>query len=179
MKIPLISTLVIGLLSGGLLGLSLFLGTQAGSVIPHGLAGALSFGILFGLGTLRVFDSWLKNWIRRRGDRGQINFSAFRLNFILQVYADPQTADADGSQSLSPGEALSLGIALSLDSLAAGLGAGLTRANPLLGAAIVAVLTIIAIGIGGKLGGKLAGVLTRDISWLSGGLLILLAVLQL
>ena len=179
MKISIGATLIIGLISGGLLGITLFLGERMGGLMPDWLAGLISFSILFGLGTLRIFDSWLKNYIRRRGSGGEIKFSAFRLTFILQIYADPETADTDGSRTLSPGEALSLGIALSLDGIAAGLGAGLLGAPPLLSAGFAALLTILAIVCGGKLGGKLARVLTRDISWISGGLLILLAVLQI
>jgi len=179
MKISIGATLIIGLISGGLLGITLFLGERMGGLMPDWLAGLISFTILFGLGTLRIFDSWLKNYIRKRGSGGEIKFSAFRLTFILQIYADPETADTDGSRTLSPGEALSLGIALSLDGIAAGLGAGLLGAPPLLSAGLTSLLTIIAIVAGGKLGGRLASVLTRDISWVSGGLLILLAVLQI
>jgi len=179
MKISIGATLVIGLISGTLLGITLFLGERMGGLMPDWLAGLISFVILFGLGTLRIFDSWLKNYIRKRGSGGEIKFSAFRLTFILQIYADPETADTDGSCVLSTGEALSLGLALSLDGIAAGLGAGLLGAPPLLSAGVASLLTIAAIIAGGKLGGRLASVLTRDISWISGGLLILLAVLQI
>ena len=179
MKISIGATLVIGLICGALLGFTLFLGERMGGFLPVWLAGLISFVILFGLGTLRIFDSWLKNYIRKRGSGGEIKFSAFRLTFILQIYADPETADTDGSRVLSPGEALSLGLALSLDGIAAGLGAGLLGAPPLLSAGIASLLTVAAIIAGGKLGGRLAQALTRDVSWISGGLLILLAVLQI
>jgi len=144
------------------------------------LAAALSFAILFGLGLLRIFDSGLKNWIRRRGDLGgQIKFSAFNLKFILQIYIDPGTADADGSRTLSPAEAAALALALSLDGIAAGLGAGLFGAGALLTVGVTFGLTMAAVAVGCRLGGRLATRLTADISWLSGVLLILLAVLQL
>ena len=179
MKISIGATLVIGIISGALLGLTLFFGERIGGFMPDWLAGLISFVILFGLGTLRIFDSWLKNYIRKRGSGGQIKFSAFRLTFILQIYADPETADTDGSRILSTGEALSLGLALSLDGIAAGLGAGLLGVPPLLSGGVASALTIMAIVLGGIVGGKLAKVLTRDISWISGVLLILLAILQI
>ncbi|MDA6840406.1 manganese efflux pump, partial [Escherichia coli] len=47
------------------------------------------------------------------------------LNFILTVYADPEQADQDRSRLLSPAEAFSLAVALSLDGLAVGFGAAL------------------------------------------------------
>ena len=179
-KIPAGSVCIISLICGGVLGLTLFLGTQAAALISDGLAAGLSFAILFGLGLLRVCDSSLKNWIRRSADRqGQIKFSLFHLKFILSVYADPKTADVDDSRSLSIKEAGALSVALSLDSIAAGLGAGLTGMGIPLSVGAIVLLTILSVLCGGRLGGKLAEKLKGDISWLSGGLLILLAVLQL
>ena len=179
-KIPVKSVLTLSLICSGILALALYLGTQAAMYIDERLIGGISFAILFGLGLVRICDSSLKNWIRRRGNRGgQINFSAFNLKFVLQVYADPNMADVDASRILSPREALALAVALSLDSIAAGLGAGLLGAGIPLAAGLMAILTAVAVVAGCALGGKLARRLTADISWLSGALLILLAVLQL
>ena len=179
-KIPVRSVLTLSLICSGILALALYLGTQAANYIDDRLIGGLSFAILFGLGLMRICDSSLKTWIRRRGDRGhQINFSAFNLKFVLQVYADPNMADVDASRILSPREALALAVALSLDSIAAGLGAGLLGAGIPLAAGLMAILTAIAVVAGCSLGRKLARRLTADISWLSGALLILLAVLNL
>ena len=180
LRIPVGSMLVISLVCSAVLGLTLLLGTQMGEWMSDSLAAALSFTILFGLGILRVFDSGLKNWIRRRGaPGGQIQFSAFRLNFILRVYADPKTADFDGSRTLSLSEATALAAALSLDGVAAGLGAGLFGAGALLAVGVTFALTLLAVAAGCRLGSRLATRLTADISWISGALLILLAVLQL
>lgn len=179
-KIPLPSLVVLGLICSGTLGLTLYLGAEAGGLVSANAARWLSFSILFGLGLLRVFDSWLKHWIRKRGHRGgQIQFKVFRLNFILQVYADPKTADLDGSRTLSAGEAATLAVALSLDGLAAGLGAGLMGANLWMTTGATFLLTVGAVALGCLLGRRLARRANVDISWISGGLLILLAVLQL
>jgi len=178
-KIPLPSLVVLGLICSGVLGFTLFLGAEAGGLVSEGVARWLSFAILFGLGLMRVFDSWLKHWIRKRGSRGgRITFTMFRLNFILQIYADPKVADRDGSRSLSAGEAAALAVALSLDGIAAGLGAGLMGASLWLTTGATFLLTIAAVALGCRLGGRLAGRMQADISWISGGLLILLAVLQ-
>ncbi|MCL2828286.1 MAG: manganese efflux pump [Oscillospiraceae bacterium] len=179
-KIPVRSVLTLSLICSGILALALYLGTQAAMYIDERLIGGISFAILFGLGLMRICDSSLKNWIRRRENHtSQINFSAFNLKFVLQVYADPNMADVDASRILSPREALALAVALSLDSIAAGLGAGLLGAGIPLAAGLMAILTAVAVVAGCALGGKLAHRLTADISWLSGVLLIILAVLQL
>lgn len=53
----------------------------------------------------------------------------FNFRFVLRLYADPEMADQDCSKTISPGEALSLAAALSLDGLAVGFGAALGEVN--------------------------------------------------
>jgi len=178
-RIPLRSVLLISLVCSGILGLTLLLGTQIASLFDEQVAMWLSFGILFTLGVIRVFDSWLKRWIRERGSSGsELKLQVFRLNFILQIYADPQTADMDGSRTLSTREALALAVALSLDAVAAGLGIGVGGVLFLPATGLTFLATMAAVLLGCKLGGKVAAKTNRDLSWLSGGLLILLAILQ-
>lgn len=179
-RIPVRSLLLISFICSGVLGLTLLLGSQMAGFFNAGVAAWLSFGILFVLGVIRIFDSWLKSWLRRCGTSGgKIKLRMFRLKFILQVYIEPEAADADGSRTLSIGEATALAIALSLDAMAAGLGIGLSGAEVLPVTVIKFFMTIAAVFLGCKLGGRLATKTNKDLSWLSGGLLILLAVLQI
>ena len=179
-QIPIRSILLISFICSGILGLTLLLGTQIALFFDERIAAWLGFGILSALGIIRVFDSFLKNWIRKRGTSGsEMTLKAFRLTFILTIYADPQAADMDGSRTLSTREAAALAVALSLDAIAAGLGIGMGGAMVVPAAGLKFLMTVAAVLIGCKLGGKLAERVDRDLSWLSGGLLILLAVLQL
>jgi len=179
-RIPIRSVLLISLICSGILGLTLFLGAQIASLFDEQIAVWLSFWILFTLGVIRVFDSWLKRWIRHRGTSGsQLKLQVFRLHFILQIYADPEAADVDGSRTLSTGEAFALAVALSLDAIAAGIGIGLGGMMFLPAMGLTFLMTIAAVLSGCKLGGKLAEKTNRDLSWLGGGLLIALAVFQL
>ena len=178
-RIPLRSLLLISFICSGVLGLTFLLGAQLAGFFNERVAIWLGFGILFSLGAFRLFDSWLKSWVRRRGiSNSEIKLRIFRLRFIIQIYADPPTADADGSRILSTGEAAALAIALSLDAIAAGLGIGLGGASFLPVTIIKFFMTMLAVLAGCKLGGKLAAKTEKDLSWLSGGLLILLAILQ-
>ena len=179
-QIPIRSILLISFICSGVLGLTLLLGAQIAGFFDENVAAWLGFGILFILGFIRIFDSWLKNWIRKRGTpNGEIKLRVFRLRFILQVYIDPPAADADGSRTLSAGEAAALAIALSLDAIAAGLGIGLGGSGFLPVTIIKFFMTMFAVFVGCKLGDKLAAKVDKDLSWLSGCLLILLAVLQI
>lgn len=54
-----------------------------------------------------------------------------RLGIVIQILRTPSSADMDKSGSISPLEALVLGIALSLDAFGAGLGAALLGFEPL------------------------------------------------
>ncbi len=83
----------------------------------------------FLLGVVKLFDSAIKMRIRKHKIDRQVKFSFLSLHFILNVYADPQKADADQSRVLSPLEAVSVSVALSLDGLAVGFGAGLANVN--------------------------------------------------
>ncbi len=96
-KIPLSSVGIISVASSLITGLSMLTGSFVKDYIPSGFTTLLSFGILFLLGVLKLFDS-----------------------------SQPKNADKDHSQSISPKEALSLSAALSLDGCAAGFGASLS-----------------------------------------------------
>jgi putative sporulation protein YtaF len=101
------------------------------------------------------------------------------LGLVIDIYLDETKADKDMSNTLSPGEAFALAAALSVDSLASGLGAGLVGVNIFRIAVISVAMGIIAITLGGLLG-RFAGLKSKlDLSWMSGAILIVLAVLKL
>ena len=125
-KIPAASVAVITALSTGILVLFLLLGKWFGGLIPPRATSVLCFLILFALGFIKLFDSTIKSFIRKSDFfERKVCFSISNLNFILTVYADPSAANGEDIAVLSPVEALSLGLALSLDSAAAGFGAGM------------------------------------------------------
>ena len=60
-----------------------------------------------------------------------------RIGIVIQILRTPQMADVDRSGIISASEALLLGIALSLDSFGAGLGAAMIGFSPLLTALVI------------------------------------------
>lgn len=179
-KIPFISVLIISVICSLTLALSLFLASVISPILPPLATKIFCFLILFILGVIKLFDSSIKSAIRKhKGIMKQLKFSMFNLNFILNVYADPEVADTDCSRSLSPYEAVSLATALSLDGLAAGFGAGLVNFSLIEVFVFSLVFGISAILLGCRLGNKVAEKLPADISWLSGALLVFLGVLKL
>lgn len=170
-SIPTRSTIIISFVCSSMLFISLYLGLFLRDflIYPEIFAGI----ILFGLGFVKVFDSVIKNYIRKNHVQKKMVFSLFDINFILTIYAKPETADKDKSRIISPRESIALAVALSLDNLAAGIGAGLVF-NPLVAVSIALVTTPMAILLGLYIGRRLSKT-GHDFSLISGVLLMVLA----
>ena len=175
-KIPFKSVQVINVIGVIILGISLLIGSVIKQYINSNITIIICFVILFILGILKLLDSITKAIIRKYNNfNKEIKFSIFSFKFILNLYANPEEADVDSSKTISSREAVSVAIALSLDSMAVGLGAALGNVN---GIALVCssfITGMIAIILGCYLGNKIAEKMELDLSWISGVILILLA----
>lgn len=179
-RIPFSSLSVLAGVCTGLLALSLLAGTLLRPVLPSALTAGIRFSILALLGLLRLCDSAIKAFIRRhRTLRREWRFSLSGLRFILHIYADPEQADTDQSRSLSPAEAAPLAVAMSLDGLAVGFGAGMGEAPVALIVLFSLVGSALAVKAGCALGNRIAARFHTELSWVSGALLLLLAFMKL
>lgn len=176
-KIQFPTILIISFVSSGILGIFLFLGGMIRQYLSPEISSVLCFMVLFLIGMTKILDNLMKSIIRRLGYLSKnIHFSFFHLRFILSVYADPETADVDRSNSISPVEACSLAIALSLDGMAAGFGAALGAVN---GSAVFLAsffTNALAVVLGETIGIRVSSRLRFNVSWLSGVVLIALAL---
>ena len=170
-KIPFLSAQIINLICCAILGLSLLAGCGLKQFIPNWLTAIISFILLLIMGLSKLLDSLIKSLIRKYSRQSRnLSFSVKGLHMVLSIYADPQKADRDNSQTISAAEAASLALALSLDGLAVGFGA----------VVICSLVTnTAAICLGSRLGNKAAQKLPWNISWISGAILIILAVSKL
>ena len=174
------SVLLINLICSAIVGMGLGLGSLVAGVLPESLQRGLCFGLLFTLGLVKLLDGIVRAAIRRYGSLdGRLNFSLFSLRFVLHVYADPAAVDLDHSKSISPAEAASLALALSLDGAAAGFGAALGQAS--IPAVVIASLVAnqLTLQLGSWLGERLSRRLNMSLSWLGGVILLLLALSKL
>ncbi len=179
--VSLLSGSVINGISAVLLAVSLAAGRVLRPVLPQGAARYAGFLLLAGLGLTRLLDSAIKELIRRsQTGSASISFRFLSFDCVLRVFADSTAADADRSQALTPGEAIPLAAALSLDSLAAGAGAGM--ASLALSPVMMALLAFFSgsafMGLGCALGRRFKSS-GPDLSWLGGIVLLLLAVSRL
>ena len=152
-KVPLASITVITGISSLILVCSLLAGNLVSSLIPENLTRYFSFLLLFVLGLVKLFD-------RSRHD-------------------EAETADKNKDAFVSPTEALTLGAALSIDSLAAGIGAGIGNAYIPAAFLISFVIGALAIVLGSWLGGLISSHCRSNLCWISGVLLIILAFMKL
>lgn len=179
-KIPFLSAQIINLICTAILGLSLFIGTLVKQLIPSWLTTAICFTLLLVLGLIKLLDSLTKTIIRKYNvPHKELHFSLCNFRFVLSIYADPEKADRDCSKTISPAEAASLAVALSLDGLAVGFGAALGNINAWAVILWSLLTNTAAILLGALLGNKLAQKLSFNLSWISGAILILLAVNKL
>lgn len=179
-KIPFISSFIISLIGALMLGISLFFGGFIKEFLPNKLAVILSFFILFIIGIYRLFEGIFKAFIQKKRSLDKpLTFKLFDMNFVLQVYADETIADYDKSKTLSPKEAFYLSIALSFDSLAVGFGSSLGEVSFIQTIILCFILGLICISIGHIIGNKIVKKINTNLSWISGIILVTLAILKL
>ena len=175
-RVPWYSCLVLNGICTGTLLLALLCGSAVASLLPSGVVDGLCFAILFLIGLAKLFDGMVKAWIaKRKHAEKQLSFRLFSLHMILRIYADATEADYDSSRVLSVPEAAGLAMALSFDSLAAGIGAGIQAVGIWMTAVLSFLAGILAVCVGVWLGRRLKRTIPWDLSWLSGALLIVLA----
>ncbi len=179
-KIPPLSAIIVALISDILLMISLLIGNFLKAYIPPMLTTFFSFTILFVLGAIKLFDSSIRRKIREnRFNSKEVKVQTKNLRFILTVYAAPEAANTEDVETLSPAEALSLGLALSLDSAAAGFGAASGEYSLLLAALLAFLISLGAVSLGCKTGRLLAAKSDFNFSIIGGILLLLLAFSKL
>lgn len=179
-KIPPLSAVIVAFLSDILLMASLFIGNLLKTYIPPAFTTFFSFSILFVLGAVKLFDSSIRQKIREnRFNSKEVTVKTKNLRFILTVYAAPEAANTVDVEILSSAEALSLGLALSLDSAAAGFGAASGNYSLPLAAMLTFFISLCAVFSGCRLGRLLATKSSFNFSIIGGILLLLLAFSKL
>lgn len=172
----------VALLNGicsGCLGLALGLGSVISAVLPGDVTRIICFVSLFLLGFIKFLDYSIKAYINRHCCiRRNLSFSLSGLKVIVNIYGDPMAADVDGSQSLGWKETVFLALAMSIDSLVAGTIAALLDI-PVAATLVLSFAVGVCMMYGGLwLGRKVASRFRCDLSWISGVLLMVLALMK-
>lgn len=90
-------------------------------------------------------EGWHRVWRLRLGSVG----------IVVEILREPSAADLDRSGHINPAEAVLLGVALALDSVAAGFGAALTGFSPLGLPLAAGATSFVLLSAGSRLAGHL------------------------
>lgn len=178
--VPFRSVLAISLTCSASLWLAISLGGWIGNWISPRTGAVIGCVILVIMGSVRLFDGVIKELLRRccENKEGMV-FYRKNLKIFLQVCVDSAQADFNRSQSLSVPEAISLAAALSVDGLAAGVGAGILDVSHWLIFLIAMLINLFAVHLGCRTGIRFSRKHEQDISWVAGALLIVLGLIKL
>lgn len=164
----------------GCLALALGMGNIIQTLIPAELTFTVCFVSLFLLGFIKFLDYGIKAYINRHCRlRRDLSFSLSGLKVIISIYADPMAADADGSQSLGWRETVFLALAMSIDSLAAGTMAAFLEIPTVATLVLSFTIGICMMYTGLWMGKKVISRWNCDLSWVSGVLLMALALMKM
>lgn len=178
-KIGLLPALIVSAVGGLALLISALFSNFLAGYLSESFCKTLGFIVLFLVGLFNFIQGALKSAIKRRREHSaNMHFRVRELDFFVEVLVDETKADADHSNALSVKEAFYLAAALSVDSLATGIGCGFSGMNPFsLGIAAFAV-NLVAVFFGWLLGKGIARCVKLDLSWLGGAVLIGLALFR-
>jgi putative sporulation protein YtaF len=132
----------------------MLLGHGAARLLPVSAAKHLGAALIFLVGLWIGLEAWLEQLEPAHGDEPQrlLRISLGAPGLWLEILRDPQQADVDRSGVIDLREALLLGIALSLNNLGTGLGAGLNGYPVLMTTGLTAVGSWLTISGGAWLG---------------------------
>ena len=153
------------------------LGTLLACLLPPQVLPWISFLLLFLLGISKIMESLIRRLAAKHPSLTR-NWGCKikQINIIFTIYLSPEYANGEDLQILSAKEALLLSLALSLDSILVGM-AFTTDAVSWVFLFLLAVLFNLLFFLIGYLAGHiLCHLFHVDLSWLSGLLLLLLAL---
>lgn len=197
LKIPLISIVIISVLSGMIIGLSMQLGVLLSQIISPVVASYIGAVILIVMGMWSLVQLLMQ---KERGQEPGVSSNHQReasskkepaertvwtielrkLGLVVQILRTPSSADVDNSGSISGWEAMWLGVALSLDAFGAGLGAALLGFPPLWTSMMIAVFSGTFLIAGMKAGFRFAmRPWARHVTALPALLLIVMGIIKL
>ncbi|MDH2879505.1 sporulation membrane protein YtaF [Bacillus cytotoxicus] len=177
-RIPLRSIIIIGICSAAVMLVSMGIGNMIAKVFSPMIATRIGGFVLVGIGAwvlYQFFRGDKKEEIKQEEKVWKLEIAS--LGLVIQILRKPTVADFDRSGTISAGEALLLGIALSVDSFGAGIGASLLGYAPVMMAMLVAVMSSLFLFIGMQMGTMLSSMRwLQRFTFLPGVLLIIIGL---
>ncbi|HZG83526.1 sporulation membrane protein YtaF [Paenibacillus sp.] len=197
-RIPFLSVGIVSLCSAFVLFGSMSFGGLFVELLPERAAQWIGASILIGIGVWAIAQMRLTS--RREAESAELEDEASssaetvpaaeektllqweirQLGLIIRIWRTPSMADVDRSGVISASEAVLLGLALSLDSLGAGIGAALIGFPPVATSLLIGAASGLCIAGGVRLGFLFAGLRwIEKLTLLPGCILIVMGILKL
>ena len=174
-RVPILYLLFLNGIGASLLFVSISCGASIENILSPHFAQIGSTMLFLLLGIEKILESIFHVLAHQEKE---LKIRMHQIEFIFHIYANPEASDIDSSKQISLKEAICLGLALSLDNLAIGIGIGLLNVSSMIvtifSFAIGLILTVSGHLIGSSIGKKYK----FESSWISGILLIVLAFLK-
>lgn len=175
-KIERKTALCISFVCSGVLFLSLSAGSLLSGMMKENDVKVLAFVGLFLVGVFKLTEYGVKRYVRKHKFLCKhVKITVSQLQFILSIYNNPVMADKDHSKVMSVTEGIFFALAMSVDGLFGGLGAGFLELNIFLTTVCNFLLGIAAVQLGSMAGRKAVLKTDVDVSWLGGAMFVLLA----
>jgi putative sporulation protein YtaF len=173
-RVPFLPIMLIVFCSVLAMAFSIFAGQLVAGFIPYRLAGFLGGTILLLVGFWQLIEG-LKKY---KDNPVLVSIKLKTLGLVLQIIHEPESADIDKSGDINYKEALLLGIALNIDVIGVGLGAGVAGYSFIL-VPFATIAILLALYLGLNIGEKsAAGFLGRKGYIIPGLVLILLGLVS-
>jgi putative sporulation protein YtaF len=183
-KVPIRSLVILDFISVSLLGLGFFSGNLLTRLVPEIFTKLIGSLILLLLGLWMLIQGWI-NYKFPKEDVEQptsiINISIHSLGIAINIIRNPFTADMDISGTIDTKEAVLLGVALAVDSLAVGIAVSFFSIPIILiTLLLVAVLNLVLLLFGIFIGRKyLSNRLKKVTAFIPGFILLILGLIRI
>lgn len=179
-SLPFTSLLIVGVITAVCTAAAMIGAYGASSLINPQISVGIGAVLLLLIGIWSVFQEFLINRLTPKpcDEQPQLRIKFGRL--IVNILADPEAVDIDHSRSISPSEAVLLGLALGLDNMVATFAASLLGVLPMYTPLVMAILQMGLIWGGLAFSSKLLPASMKErFPYLPGTLLIVLGVFRL
>ena len=182
-SMPITSLLIVCVTTIACTGAAMAAAYVLGTIINTQLATLLGALVLIMIGLFTLFQEYFlkdANDSLRNGEvvSPKLTFSIGRL--VISIMADPEKADIDHSQLISPLEALFLGLALGVDNMVATFAAALIEPLPLYTPLLMGFIQILVIAAGIYTSKRfVTDMFKKSFSYLPGIILIILGLIRL
>jgi putative sporulation protein YtaF len=168
-RVPFRSNFAIALFSGFATLISSFFGNLLSNYIPSNLGNIIGGSIVGIIGFYTLGSCLLKKIKSYQFHEGSHLF----IDNIKAVMDNPSIADRDYSGDISLKESVLLGIALAVNCLGTGFGAGMTGVNTLVLTSAVIFFSLATISLGAVIGRKYAAKYLGEKATIIGGVLLI------